>query len=736
MGTNTGVEIRIGWEESEQKEFLKAIRQPLMVQTPLQLVVEQLFQRIQSQAAYLNQMKEKMERIAVKDMTADELLERIKLLESKQGEAAGPKLDPFNQQEILSRLEALENKLADQAAARSEWASSGEGMADVESRLARLEARLSGVYNLNGKLLALEQIAGGLGVPVPDLEFPTGGGPPQAAVPQLQLPGWRPPTAPDAAAEAGAQPQADELWPSATKLGVAPRGASAAAGLVGGGLEGSTASAAPTAPGAAQGSGQPSTTGVAPTAAAALPRVGSPAYLSPRSLAAGTAGGAAQAGPSRLASMMGAGGASMAAQAIVGGLTAGGGAASPTIAPIGAGIGARMAAELAAVRTENEVLREGVERLGQQVASLRSGLGSNAVESLSRLQAVEEGVSGLQAQVAELAAAARAAAGRTGSEVTFADLNLVKSSVEGLAAEQGRQAAALAAVTEHDLPTLAARLEEVAEGLKKGGEPRDMDTLFHERLNGLEAALGDVRTELKGALEERLEGAPTLEDLQALEEALESRASAEALRQLQLRTHALGQAVAGVSDTLALRPELGDQLRNAAQALGTGGGGGGGGGGGSMGPIATKLRCLTCDQPVPAPGSGGGAGGKQGSKQQGGSFLPRLESMPGAREGPPVGPGLGIAELRASKEERLAGLAVGGNTGPRGGGGGGGGGTLKLGDLDDYANGTGLSIGGVRGSSPGRDGSPGRQVAAGRAARVPVGGKAGNLGHGSKPVFL
>eukprot|EP00198_Chlamydomonas_reinhardtii_P013540 XP_001702877.1 flagellar associated protein [Chlamydomonas reinhardtii] len=238
-----------------------------MVQTPLQLVVEQLFQRIQSQAAYLNQMKEKMERIAVKDVTADELLERIRLLESKQGEAAGPKLDPFNQQEILSRLEALENKLADQAAARSEWASSGEGMADVESRLARLESRLSGVYNLNGKLLALEQIAGGLGV------------------------------------------------------------------------------------------------------------------------------------------------------------------------------------------------------------------------------------------------------------------------------------------------------AEVAEGLKKGGEPRDMDTLFHERLNGLEAALGDVRTELKGAMEERLEGAPTLEDLQALEEALEGRASADALRQLQLQTHALGQAVAGVSDALALRPELGDQLR-------------------------------------------------------------------------------------------------------------------------------------------------------------------------------
>jgi hypothetical protein len=46
-----------------------------------------------------------MERIAVKDVTADELLDRIKLLESQQGDAAGPKLNPFNQQEIIARVE-------------------------------------------------------------------------------------------------------------------------------------------------------------------------------------------------------------------------------------------------------------------------------------------------------------------------------------------------------------------------------------------------------------------------------------------------------------------------------------------------------------------------------------------------------------------------------------------------------------------------------------------------------
>lgn len=101
---STGV---VGWEESEQKEFLKAIRQPLLVQTPLQvrrllplgagwrshaaddttmrprrmggartcapatsshacalatpqLVIEGLFTRLQSQSSLLSQLKDKV----------------------------------------------------------------------------------------------------------------------------------------------------------------------------------------------------------------------------------------------------------------------------------------------------------------------------------------------------------------------------------------------------------------------------------------------------------------------------------------------------------------------------------------------------------------------------------------------------------------------------------------------------------------------------------------------------
>lgn len=64
MGTLTGVEVRIGWDDSEQKEFIKAIRQPLMVQTPLQLVIENLFHRLQAQANFMQDMKVKVTRQA------------------------------------------------------------------------------------------------------------------------------------------------------------------------------------------------------------------------------------------------------------------------------------------------------------------------------------------------------------------------------------------------------------------------------------------------------------------------------------------------------------------------------------------------------------------------------------------------------------------------------------------------------------------------------------------------
>ncbi len=64
-----------------------------------------------------------------------------------------------------------------------------------------------------------------------------------------------------------------------------------------------------------------------------------------------------------------------------------------------------------------------------QVASLRTGLGTSTGECLGRVQKLEEGLGGVRAQLAELAAAQAKASARSGSDVTFADLTLVKSQV-------------------------------------------------------------------------------------------------------------------------------------------------------------------------------------------------------------------------------------------------------------------------------------------------------------------
>lgn len=228
-------------------------------------------------------------------------------------------------------------------------------------------------------------------------------------------------------------------------------------------------------------------------------------------------------------------------------------------------------------------------------------------------------------------------------------------------------------------------------------------------------ATGDLKMELRGVLDTALEGVAKVEELEELEEQLEGRATVDQLRTVQHQTQALGQAVATVSDVLAGRGgDLGESLRAAAGAL-------------SSGPLAVTgtsakgLRCMTCEQPVRPPPSGGSGG--NGINRGGGGFLPRLDSVAG-KEGMPGGPGMMVADLRASKEQLLAGLAGSG----RG---------LKVGDIDDYANGGGPGGGmGRLGGSPPREASPGRAVERSRAARVAVGGKAQGERKAGTPVFL
>lgn len=673
MGSNPGgVDVRIGWDEGEQKEFLKAIRQPLMIQTPLQLVMENLFNRLQTQATVLQQLKEKVDRIAVKDVQGDELLDRIRMLESSHADGGHAKLNPFDQKDILSRLEALEAKAVEKGRRGAEEDTPGaSSSAEVAQRLEALEHRLSGVYNVGGKLYALEQIAASMGVAIPDLEYPMGGQPPQPQLPALALP--QRPGLGQESSKGKLSDKGESFMSNLARNPLSPRQGTPEA-------QDATSSGAadslwPSMPGA--GGARSSSPGMGAAGHMHMGEAGARAG-SPRGLGHAAGGNSFSQGhgapsPSRLGAAGG---------AAIPGLGSGGAAGAASAQKL-----LVLGQEVSGLRVENDTLKEGLETLKQQVASLKAGLGSNAAESLSRLVAVEEAVGGLQQQAADAAAAARKAGGP--DSLSFADFSLLKSQVQTVLEEAKAHGAAASALRDKDLPALTARVEDLAEGVRKAGEPRDMDTLFHDRLNGLEGALGDLRTEVAGTLESALAGAAKAEDLEALQDAVEGKASADQVRLLQAQSAALGQAVAGMADTLSLKPDVGEALRSAA-AMGA-----------ASGPVISKFKCLTCDQALPS--APRGAAEARSAK---GSFLPRLDSMPAAKDGAPVGPGLSAADLRVSKEDRLAGLTVtissmASTAAARG---------LKASDVEAYA-----------GGDKERDASPGKAMDKARAARVAVG---------------
>lgn len=127
-----------------------------------------------------------------RDLDSHELLLRLQLCEGKVSALSASKLSPFAQQEILERLDKLEKQTQaqppqqqqqqTQAAggegggaeaapmADQEGQQAPEGLAGLEARLGAVEGKLTGVYNLGGRLIALDHMAARMGVDVPDLE--------------------------------------------------------------------------------------------------------------------------------------------------------------------------------------------------------------------------------------------------------------------------------------------------------------------------------------------------------------------------------------------------------------------------------------------------------------------------------------------------------------------------------------------------------------------------------------
>ena len=149
----------------------------------------------------------------MRDLDKDEMLRRVQFCEEKLSELTASKLSPFKQQEMISRIETLEkllvavqapniniglvaeSRVLEQQAsyippspppppvpapAPSVQLESSSGQsapapdiiamevpAEYEQRLAAVEDKLKGVYNLAGKLISLESMAEKMGTSIP-----------------------------------------------------------------------------------------------------------------------------------------------------------------------------------------------------------------------------------------------------------------------------------------------------------------------------------------------------------------------------------------------------------------------------------------------------------------------------------------------------------------------------------------------------------------------------------------
>eukprot|EP00892_Ulva_mutabilis_P012383 jgi/Ulvmu1/9517/UM053_0005.1 len=159
--------------DDEDKEFRRSLQSSLLVQAPLQVILEGLFDKLKAQSSVIHTLTSEVEKLRG-DGEVDPV-DRIRLLERRMNEMFGepgsePRLSPFKQQELLDRVDHLEATVAAQADAIHELRESGND--EVTPRIEALEAALHGVDNLAGRQVALDAMADELGVDVPNLIVP------------------------------------------------------------------------------------------------------------------------------------------------------------------------------------------------------------------------------------------------------------------------------------------------------------------------------------------------------------------------------------------------------------------------------------------------------------------------------------------------------------------------------------------------------------------------------------
>lgn len=147
-----GSSAKPGFDASEQREFTKALQQNLLVQTPLQVLLETMFTRLQSQAVMFHELQDRVEHLESKEVAAQQLALRVQIAESKVEELLSCKMPAEKQVEVTNRLDEVERRTAGLQPGSS---AQGEGkpgasptaqmVQQFESRLNELETRIGGM---------------------------------------------------------------------------------------------------------------------------------------------------------------------------------------------------------------------------------------------------------------------------------------------------------------------------------------------------------------------------------------------------------------------------------------------------------------------------------------------------------------------------------------------------------------------------------------------------------------
>eukprot|EP00798_Chlamydomonas_sp_ICE-L_P031624 gene31624-6818_t len=285
---------------------------------------------------------------------------------------------------------------------------------------------------------------------------------------------------------------------------------------------------------------------------------------------------------------------------------------------------AEMTARLSQVAEENDILK----RLKEEISELGTSLNDNTSVTMDRVTVVEQSVKDVRKSLEQETHTLRQMLKRE-PEVSFADFSALQSQVQTSVKDVLEATATVKIMKEEVIQSVQDDICELKDQVKKSGEPREMDTLFHSRVSALEGKLNDIKNEVHAAVADILDDVAKIQDLQEIEEELEMKASSADVRQLATQQQQLAQSIGSMAEWLAVRPETADGTKGTGSSL-------------------TRFKCLTCDREIKTQGQG------NGGAQMRGSFLPKLDGVSGGSS-LPGGPGLNAAEARKIVEDRLAG---------------------------------------------------------------------------------